>query len=217
MLALRVSGRPLEHILGWADFAGIRVTVADGVFVPRRRTGFLVDQAVALAAPRAVVVDLCCGSGAVGAAMLARLPGLVLSAADIDPAAVACARRNLAAGAVFEGDLFVPLPASLRSRVEVIVANAPYVPTDAIGMMPPEARLYEAAVALDGGSDGLDIHRRIAVDAPRWLAPGGHLLIETSTGQAAGTAALFRASGLRTRVARSAAYEATVVIGTLAR
>ncbi|MEO9220528.1 MAG: putative protein N(5)-glutamine methyltransferase, partial [Mycobacteriaceae bacterium] len=181
MVDQRVLGIPLEHILGWAEFCGLRVVLDPDVFVPRRRTEFLVHQVAALVRTGGVVVDLCCGSGAVGAALLTTTPGIELYAADIDPAAVRCARRNLAAnGQVFEGDLYEPLPAMLRGRVDVVVVNAPYVPRGEVRLMPPEARLYEARAALDGGLDGLDIQRRVASEAPRWLAPGGHLLIETS-------------------------------------
>ena len=110
-----------------------------------------------------------------------------LHAADLDPAAVRCARRNVAAagGRVYQGDLYAPLPKQLRGRVDVLVANAPYVPADAVALMPPEARLYEARVALDGGVDGLDVLRRVAAGAAEWLAPGGRLLVETSEAQAA--------------------------------
>ena len=98
-----------------------------------------------------------------GAALAAAWAGLELHAADIDPAAVRCARRNLAAagGQVYEGDLYEPLPAALRGRVDVLVANVPYVPTEEIGLLPPEARLHEPRVALDGGADGLDVLRRV--------------------------------------------------------
>ncbi|GAP58887.1 release factor glutamine methyltransferase [Arthrobacter sp. Hiyo1] len=112
-----------------------------------------------------------------------------------------------------EGDLYSALPDALRGRVDVLVANAPYVPTDSIGMMPPEARLHEPRVALDGGSDGLDVQRRIAGEAPLWLAPGGRLLIETSVRQAATTAALFEDAGLSARVVHSGEFDATVVLG----
>src|SRR5262245_29444624 len=95
MVDRRAAGLPIEYVVGWAEFAGLRVAVAPGVFVPRRRTEFLVDQAAALTRPGAVVVDLCCGSGAVGAALAAAVEGIELHAADIDPAAVRCARRNL--------------------------------------------------------------------------------------------------------------------------
>ncbi len=209
----RVAGEPLEHLLGWAEFDGLRIAVGPGVFVPRRRTAFLVACAMPFVRPGAVVVDLCCGTGAVGAALLARsAEPLELWASDLDPAAVASARQNLGEARVREGDLFDPLPSGLAGRVDVLVVNAPYVPTDAIRTMPPEARLHEAHVALDGGADGLDLHRRIAREAPRWLAPGAHLLIETSRRQAPQTAGLLAAAGLATRIRRSAAFDATVVV-----
>lgn len=227
MVDRRVAGLPLEHVLGWAEFHGLRITVDHGVFVPRRRTEFLVDQAVGLARPGAVVVDLCCGSGAVGAALIAALgpvspvelgpvPPVELYAADIEPAAVRCARRNIPAdmGRVYEGDLYEPLPAALRGRVDVLVANAPYVPTDAIRLLPPEARDHEPRVALDGGADGLDVQRRVLAGAAQWLAPDGHLLIETSEGQAPRTAETFARHGLIPRIAGCEELGATVVIGT---
>ncbi|MCX9190465.1 putative protein N(5)-glutamine methyltransferase [Carbonactinospora thermoautotrophica] len=228
MVDRRAAGMPLEHVLGWAGFCGLRIAVDPGVFVPRRRTEFLVHQAAALvrlaaspvgqalARPRAVVVDLCCGSGAVGAALVAALDRVELHAVDIDPAAVRCARRNVAAagGQVYEGDLYEPLPAALRGRVDVLVANVPYVPTEEIGLLPPEARLHEPRVALDGGADGLDVLRRVTAAAPLWLAPGGHLLVETSERQAPQTVETVARNGLIPRVARSDELNATVVIGT---
>jgi release factor glutamine methyltransferase len=215
MVAERVAGKPLEYILGWTEFCGLRILVEPGVFVPRRRTEFLAQQAAALAPPRAVVVDLCCGAGPIGAALAASVEGIELYAADIDPRAVSCARRNIRGGQVFEGDLYEPLPRGIRGRVDVVVANAPYVPTDAIGMMPPEARLFEARAALDGGPDGLDIQRRLAAEAPLWLHPGGHLVIETSTEQAPRLAEAFTRCGLEARIAASEEFGATVVIGML--
>jgi release factor glutamine methyltransferase len=159
---------------------------------------------------------LCCGSGALGAALATLLDRAELHAADIDPAAVRCARRNLAArgGRVYEGDLYQPLPSTLRGRVDILLANVPYVPTEAVRTLPPEARLHEALLALDGGSDGLDVLRRVAAGAPLWLAPGGHLLVETSEQQARRAAGAFTVGGLAARVVRSADMNATVVIGT---
>jgi release factor glutamine methyltransferase len=215
----RVAGEPLEQVLGWALFDGLRVAVEPGVFVPRRRTELLVDVAdELLGAPDGeggpVVVELCCGVAAVAAALLHRRPGLDLVAADLDPAAVRCARRTLGARAtVLEGDLFDPLPPRLLGRVDVLVANAPYVPTSAIATMPPEARLHESPLALDGGADGLDLHRRIAGEARAWLAPGGSVLVETSEAQADATEALLAAAGLATRVHRDDDRDATVVQG----
>jgi release factor glutamine methyltransferase len=213
MVDRRAAGLPLEHVLGWAEFCGLRIAVDPSVFVPRRRTEFLVRQAVALARPSAVVVDLCCGSGAVGAALVAALDRVELYAVDVDPAAVRCARRNIAAGAqLFEGDLYEPLPAALRGRVDVLVANAPYVPTEVVELLPPEARIHEPRVALDGGADGLDVLRRVVAAAPLWLAPGGHLLVETSQRQAPRLVETVARAGLIPRVARSDELNATVVI-----
>jgi release factor glutamine methyltransferase len=210
----RVAGEPLEQVLGWAEFCGIRFAVEPGVFVPRQRTRLLVREAVALAGPGAVVLDLCCGTGAVGAAVAAAVGAVELHAADLDPAAVRCARRNVG-GTVYAGDLFDPLPATLRGRVDVLVCNAPYVPTGEIARMPPEAREHEARAALDGGPDGLDMQRRVAAGAPEWLVPGGAMLIETSEAQAPTTAALLTRVGLATQVVRDEELAGTVVVGRL--
>ncbi|AKG45539.1 Methylase of polypeptide chain release factor [Streptomyces xiamenensis] len=218
MVDRRLAGLPLEQVVGWAAFSGLRIVVEPGVFVPRRRTEFLVRQAVTGGAVAAgdVVVDLCCGSGAVGAAIAAAVPGVELHAADIDPAAVRCARRNVAAaaGRVYEGDLYAPLPPRLRGTVAVLAANVPYVPSREVGLLPAEARDHEPLVALDGGADGLDVLRRVAAGAGEWLAPGGRLLVETTERQAARAAMVFARHGLTARTAADEDGNATVVIGT---
>lgn len=215
-VARRVQGEPLELVVGWAELCGVRVAVEPGVFVPRRRSELLARAAVDAARPGDVVIDLCCGSGALGAVVAARVPGVEVWAVDVEPAAVACAARNLAdvAGRALLGDLDAPLPARLAGTVAVIVCNAPYVPTGEVPFLPAEARLFEPRVTLDGGSDGLDVQRRAAAAAPRWLAPGGTLLIETSDRQAPATAAAFVAAGLRdVRVLTDDDLDATVVVG----
>lgn len=199
MVRRRVEGLPLEHVLGWAQFHGRRYAVAPGVFVPRPRTEHLVDLAIARGG--SAVLDLCCGSGAVGAAVAAGL-GAELYSTELDPAAAAVARRNVPR--VFEGDLFDPLPRGLL--FDLIVVIAPYVPTDEIALLPHEARDFEPLLALDGGADGLDLVRRILAEAPRWLAPGGALLTEVSEKQAPVVAALAEREGL------TSAVDETVVI-----
>lgn len=233
MVALRVDGLPLEHVLGWVRFCGLRLVVSPGVFVPRARTGLLVREAARLAhraavrrrpgtrrttpADLPVVVDLCCGCGAVGAAVaaVAGARGIRLYAVDLDAASVACARRNLRPyrGRVYRGDLLDPLPAALQGRIDVLVANVPYVPTGAIELLPPEARLHEPRLALDGGADGLDVLRRLAPGASRWLAPGGHLLVETGRRQAPVAAGILSGAGLTPRVVHDDDLDATVALG----
>lgn len=213
MLAERVAGTPLEQVVGYAEFAGLRIAVAPGVFVPRLRSTLLVREAAVGLRAGDVGVDLCCGTGAIGAALLDAVPGLEVYAADLDPAAVDCARRNLPADRVFAGDLYAALPERLRGRVTVLVANAPYVPTDAIATMPPEARDHEHRVALDGGDDGLDVQRGVVAGAPDWLAPGGRVLVETSRHQAPHTAGLMAAAGLRPRVVTDDDVDGTAVVG----
>jgi release factor glutamine methyltransferase len=221
LVARREAGLPLEYILGWAQFCGLRIAVAPGVFVPRPRTEFLVRQAAALPVPaRPVIVDLCCGSGAIAAALAAAVsrsgtaPGEV-HAADIDPAAVACARRNLAAagGQAWCGDLFGPLPAGLRGRVHLLTANVPYVPSGQTRLLPAESREHEPPITVDGGPDGLDVLRRVSAAAPGWLAPGGYLLSEVSDRQASAAAGIFSSNGLAPAICRSAELDAIVVTG----
>jgi release factor glutamine methyltransferase len=202
MVSRRTAGVPLEQVVGWAEIAGVRVTVRPGVFVPRRRTEALIRAAVAVTKPGATVLDLCCGTGAIGAAMATAIPGVRLWASDVDPTAVRCARENLAAfGAdVRQADVDDAIPSELRGRVDVLVANVPYVPSAALQYLPAEARLYEPASAHDGGADGLAVLRRVALRARYWLRPGGWQFSECSLDQADAAAVILRDAGLITSV-----------------
>ena len=215
LVAERIRGVPLEQVVGWAEFCGLRVAVTPTVFVPRRRTELVVRIALEVVRPGDVVVDLCCGTGAIAAALLAAVPGLDVHAVDVDPAAVACARRNLPSDRVHEGDLYAALPADLRGRVALVAANAPYVPTAAIATMPPEARDHESRTALDGGGDGLDVQRRVIAGAPGWLSEDGLLLVETSRSQAGRTQEAMAAAGLAAQVRHDPDLDGTVAAGRL--
>jgi release factor glutamine methyltransferase len=198
MLTRRAAGVPLEHVLGFADFAGVRLAVGEGVFVPRHRTELLTTVGRALVRPGSTVLDLCCGTGALGLVVARDIPRVRLLATDIDPAATTYARANLAplTDEVFTGDLFAPLPPALHHRIDVLLANVPYVPTAEISFLPEEFRLHESRTALDGGPDGLTILRRVAAEARLWLAPTGALLTETATPQLDAAHAVLRAAGL---------------------
>lgn len=236
----RVSGLPLEHLVGWAELDGRRWRVAPGVFVPRQRSELLIREAAARAisgptSGAVLLVDLCCGCGALGGAVAARLLAtgrdVEIHAADVDPVAVTCAHDNLKAlsddaaapgvGALtahtYPGDLADRLPAEVWGRVDVLVANAPYVPTAAISLMPPEAREHEPRAALDGGDDGLAILRRVIDLAPTLLRPGGHLLVETGEGQVSAAVGHMTAAGLTATVLSDDELGATALAATLPR
>ncbi|WP_211754424.1 putative protein N(5)-glutamine methyltransferase [Nocardioides gansuensis] len=209
LVAARVAGSPLEPLLGWVELCGRRLVVQPGVFVPRQRTALLVRVAAQRVRARSVLVELCCGAAPVAALV----PADEVHAADLCEVAAECARLNVPHGQVHVGDLYDALPPRLRGRVDVLVANAPYVPTAEIATMPPEARDHEPVRALDGGADGVVLHRRIAAGAPEWLAPGGALLIETSAGQAELTTEAMAAAGLRTSMVVDDTIGSCVLVG----
>lgn len=213
MTRRRCGGEPLEYVVGWAQFADLRIGVDPGVFIPRRRTEFLARQASALIDASSTAVDMCCGAGAIGAFLMRAHPGLSLYAADIDSTAVQCARRNLPGATVVTGDLFAPLPDRLRGRVDVVVANVPYVPRDHIAMLPSEARDYEPLATLDGGHDGLRIADRVVHEARDWLRVGGHVLVEVSDRQAEAAVGLLETNGYTARIIVDDDLAATVAIG----
>ena len=218
MVARRVSGEPLELVLGWVEFLGRRLVVAPGVFVPRRRTELLARTTLEHVAARGgrggtvpVVVEMCCGVAPVAACLEGF--GAEVHGADLSPAALECARTNAPSATLHLGDLGDALPDSLRGRIAVLAANAPYVPSDRIADMPPEARDHEPRTALDGGPDGVDLHRRLASAASGWLVPGGALLVETSPAQAPLTTAAMAGAGLDVEVVMDAGIGGCVAVG----
>lgn len=218
LVARRIAGEPLELVLGWVDFLGRRLVVVPHVFVPRRRTELLARTTLAHVVARSgatdarpVVVEMCSGVAPVAACVDGRLAEI--HAADLSEAALASAAVNAPSARLHLGDLYDALPGELRGRVDVLAANAPYVPTDRIASMPAEARDHEPRAALDGGADGVDLHRRLAAGAREWLAPGGVLLVETSASQAPLTTDAMKASGLLTEVLLDEAIGGCVAVG----
>ena len=179
LIARRIAGERLEHVLGWTEFAGLRIEVDPGVFIPRPQTEALAEVAAQLE-PR-IAVDLFAGSAAIACVIKARNPQARVIAGELDPVALACARRNgLRYGVeVVSADVDAGLPPELAGQVDVITANVPYVPSGELEFVPHDG---EPESTLDGGADGYAWLRRAAKAAPRWLRPGGVLLSEIPEG-----------------------------------
>jgi release factor glutamine methyltransferase len=187
LVARRLRGEPLAWITGWARFCGVRIRVDPGVFVPRPHTETLAHRAVSLLPTEGIAVDLCTGSGAVAVVLGSGRPRATMVATDVDPVAVACARRN-GVGALV-GDLDEPLAPLIRGRVDVMTAVVPYVPTEELHLLPRDVIDHEPRRALDGGPRGTTVLVRAAEAAERWLRPGGCVLLEIGGNQAGELAA----------------------------
>jgi release factor glutamine methyltransferase len=172
----RLTGEPLAWIVGSVSFCGVRIRVDPGVYVPRWQSEPLARRAAERLPARGVAIDICTGSGAVAKTLMTHDRGARVVASDIDPRAVACATAN--GVETYLGDLFMPLPRELEGRVDVVVGIVPYVPTSALPLLQRDTFTFESALAYDGGDDGTDILRRVISDSPRFLRPGGALLLE---------------------------------------
>ena len=193
LVARRLDGEPLPWITGWVRFCDARVLVDPGVFVPRPQTEGLARRAVALLPAHGIAVDLCTGSGAIAVVLRSEHPAATVIATDVDPVAVACARRN--GVEAFPGDLDEPLPSELRGRVDVMTAVVPYVPTEELRLLPRDVLAHEPARALDGGPGGTAVLERAARAAARWLRPGGTVLLELGGDQADEVSATMAGAG----------------------
>ena len=172
----RVTGEPLAWITGTTLFCGLRIRVDPGVYVPRPQSEALALRAVARLPAGGAAVDVCTGSGAIAATLMARRPGARVVACDVDERAVACAAAN--GVEVHRGDLFEPLPRGLEGRVDVVVGVVPYVPTPELALLQRDTFAFESELSYDGGPDGAGVLRRVIAGAPRFLRPGGALLLE---------------------------------------
>lgn len=176
LLARRLEGEPLAWITGRTTFCGINVLIDPGVYVPRTQSEPLALRAAALLPPGGIAIDLCCGSGAIARVLADTRPGARVLAADVDQAAVTCAVSN--AVEAYRGDLFAAVPDGLAGTFHVIVAVVPYVPTPDLSLLQRDTFGFESPLSYDGGADGTSTLRRIIAASPRYLRPGGHLLLE---------------------------------------
>lgn len=182
LLERRLTGEPLAWITGSTWFCGLEIRIDPGVYVPRPHSEPLARRACKRLPARGVAIELCAGSAAIAKTLLESCPEARIVASDLDPRAVSCARANGVAAT--RGDLFDPLDAALEGRVDVVVCVAPYVPTSELGLLQRDTFTFESPLAYDGGHDGAAILRRVVSQCPRFLRPGGWLLLELGVGQA---------------------------------
>ena len=200
LVARRATREPLQHITGRAPFRHLELAVGPGVFVPRPETEvvvqFAIDALAAAASPEPIGVDLGTGSGAIALAMATEVPHARVFAAEISPEAHAWAARNTAGAANVTlelADLAAAFP-QLEGRADVVISNPPYVPDDAVPR-DPEVRLFDPALALYGGADGLDVVRVLSRRGLALLRPGGVLVLEHGELQGAQIRSLLLADG----------------------
>jgi len=193
LVARRLTGEPLAWITGHTNFCGLDVAVDPGVYVPRWQSEPLARLAADLLPPTGTGVDLATGSGAVAMVMQVARPAARVVATEIDPAAVRCARRN--GVEVHPGHLDRPLPADLAGEVDVLCAVLPYVPSNALHLLPRDVVAFEPRVALDGGAAGLDLVAAVIGAGRHWIRPGGWVVLEIGGDQVPAVTALLEGSG----------------------
>ena len=182
---------PLQHITGSTSFCGCEIAVNRHVLVPRPETELLAETGwrflETCSVQRATCLDLCTGSGCIAIAIAAKCPNAKIVATDISPAALALAtdnaRRNQVAARIefSPGDGFAAL--ATGARFDLIVSNPPYIPSAEIETLEPEVRDFDPRLALDGGADGLDFYRMLAIQAKNFLKPEGKIMVEFGDGQ----------------------------------
>lgn len=189
LLERRGRAEPIAYLIGRREFMGLDFAVDPRVLIPRPETEMMVERVLGFSNKK-IIIDVGTGSGAVAVSLATFLPDTQIYATDISAQALEVAQKNASRHQVRErvafcrGDLLEPLRGlGLEGRVDVVTANLPYVPTGELPELMPDVRLYEPALALDGGIDGLDLYRRLIPAAREFLAPRGHLLMEITPGQ----------------------------------
>ncbi len=202
-LARRIAGEPVHRILGHREFHGIDLLLDDATLEPRDDTEAVVELALRASGTdrnRALsILDLGTGTGAIALSLLAELPHARASGIDIAAGAVEAARANAARAGL--GDRFEALRSNwfegIDGRFDLIVSNPPYIPSGEIAGLAREVRLFDPAMALDGGEDGLDAFRAIASGAAAHLGAAGNVVVEIGAGQERAVEAVFRGHGFR--------------------
>jgi release factor glutamine methyltransferase len=205
MMARRAAREPVAYILGRREFYSLQFEVNREVLIPRPHTETVVDVALEFIAdhPRARVLDLGTGSGAIAVALAVNAPEVSVVASDIWRPALALAQRNAVSTKVAErigfvaADVFERLDAGpTLGKFDLVISNPPYVVDDQVARLEAEVRNFEPLVALRGGPDGLDFFRRIAAGVKSQLERGSLLVLEVGAGQDSAVAAILAAAGM---------------------
>ncbi len=214
LIERRAKRIPLQHITGRQEFMGLPFDVNDKVLIPRQDTETMVEDAIELATKATLrgepysnvmqkggdVLDLCCGSGAIGISLAKLCPKLRVTCSDVSSEALAVARQNVLLNGVksvklIESDMFNELNGILgKKKFDMIISNPPYIQHSVIESLEPEVKDHEPMIALDGGEDGLDFYRRIAADAADYMKKGGVLMVEIGNEQCDAVKGLLRST-----------------------
>lgn len=195
LLARLCAGTPLPYLTGKQEFYGLEFEVSPDVLIPRPETELLVEEALAwLIAHQGKhkAADAGCGSGCIAVSLARHIPDLILTACDLSRPALEVTRRNSLRHGVNEciRAVQMDLLSGLSGPFDLVCANLPYIPSRTVDEI--RVALFEPRLALDGGPDGLDLIGRLLADAPRWLAPGGLILLEIEARQGEQAIALAR-------------------------
>jgi len=215
LINTRASHMPLQYITGSQEFMGLEFKINSHVLIPRQDTETLVEEALKVLEPGMSVLDLCTGSGCVIISLL-RQKRLFGTASDISKQALLIAKENARNNRVDVQLVRSNLFQNIIGRYDMIIANPPYIPTEAIASLMPEVKNFEPVEALDGGEDGLDFYRQIVKESGQFLKSNGYLCLEIGHDQGGRVAFLMEENGYRNvKVIKDLAGNARVVRGNL--
>lgn len=215
LIERRASRVPLQHITGRQEFMGLPFEVNEKVLIPRQDTETMVEDALELMEKGTLrgqeytdglkrggdILDLCCGSGAIGISIAKLAKGAHVTCSDLSKDALEVADRNARLNdcksvKFTESDMFAAFCGRHgKKKFNLIISNPPYIPPSVIEGLEPEVRDHEPMMALDGGADGLDFYRIIAQHAPEHLKKGGVLMLEIGFDQKDAVKGLLQETG----------------------
>jgi release factor glutamine methyltransferase len=198
MVGRRVSGEPIQYILGYREFMGLTMVVEPGVLIPRQDTEILVEQVIQRINPEknVQILEWCTGSGCIAVSLAVLCKNATVTACDINDKAIALAQKNIMQHqatervTIIKSDLLESKWLGITQTYDIICANPPYIPAREIEALDRQIKAYEPLLALDGGEDGLDFYKQLAKNGPQYLKSGGILALEIGYNQREAVVAL---------------------------